>query len=333
MKRVLFVLLVFSVLLTAQTHPDSYIDNALHKGIDLIISQHYTEAKNVFKELYDKYPDNPLGNIYLAAVEISKAEDYGLPPNQNYIKYRLETAEKISLKLLNNSPNNVWYKYYYALSVGYKAYFHGINNEYYAGFSDGLTSVNTFEECLKLNSSFYDAHIAIGAYKYWKSRKTEWVPFVSNEKKDGVESLIKAIKQNTYNYHLAVYSLMWIYIDMKEWNKSVVLASGRLKKYPESRYYKWGLARAYEESNPLKSAETFGEILNSYNYNSTENNHLNEIILKHKMAMQYNKAGKKEKALSLCKEITSITNLNDFVKSKLGNRLNRVKNLQTELEK
>ncbi|MDR3667910.1 MAG: hypothetical protein P4L35_13790, partial [Ignavibacteriaceae bacterium] len=72
------------------------------------------------------------------------------------------------------------------------------------------------------------------------------------------------------------------------------------------------------------------EILNSYtNLNSM--NHYNEIILKHLIAQQYEKMGDKQKALKLCDEILGIRNLSDFVKNKLGDRLDRVKELRLKV--
>ena len=62
-------------------------------------------------------------------------------------------------------------------------------------------------------------------------------------------------------------------------------------------------------------------------------NHYNEIVLKHLIAQQYEKVGEKSKALKLCNEIMAIKNLSEFVKNKLGDRLNRVKELQERVLK
>ena len=62
-------------------------------------------------------------------------------------------------------------------------------------------------------------------------------------------------------------------------------------------------------------------------------NHFNEIVLKHLIAQQYEKMGEKEKALKLCNDIMGITNLSDYVKSKLGDRLNRVNELRLRVMK
>ena len=110
----------------------------------------------------------------------------------------------------------------------------------------------------------------------------------------------------------------------------MTLGEKSLKKSPGSRYFRWGLARAYEEINPARSIQLYSEILSSFP-ESNKRNYINEITLKHLMAQQYLKLGKREKSLQLCNEILSIKNLNEFEHSKLDERLQRVKELQESL--
>jgi tetratricopeptide (TPR) repeat protein len=191
--------------------------------------------------------------------------------------------------------------------------------------------ISGFEKCLDVDRSFYEAYSALGAYKYWRSRKTEylnWLPFVDDEKKPGIKFLEIAIKKSHYNYYLAVYSLQWIYIDMKEYNKAVKLSERALKDFPQSRFFKWGYARALQDIDLRKAVSVYYDILNSY---PSTGNHYNEIFLKHLIAQCYDRMGEKGKALALCNEILSVNGLSSFVKEKLGDRLDRVRKLKAEL--
>jgi hypothetical protein len=67
-----------------------------------------------------------------------------------------------------------------------------------------------------------------------------------------------------------------------------------LKNFRNSRVFKWGLARAYEEIDLRKSIETYFEILNSY-LKTGVRTRVNEITLKHIIAQQYVKLGEKKK--------------------------------------
>ncbi len=83
-----------------------------------------------------------------------------------------------------------------------------------------------------------------------------------------------------------------------------------------------------KDVDPEKSLEIYNRILASFPVNQ---NHYNEIILKHLMAQQYIKMGKNQDALLLCNEILSIKIPDEKVKSDLENRLERVKELRRKL--
>ena len=334
--RYIFFLLLFFVTLksSAQEYPDSYIHSVLMSGINNIINQNYSAANSDFEKLNNKYPDIPLGKIYLSAVEIARAYDYGEEYNDKLIMGYLDAAHEQSENLLKKK-NDIWDYYFLGLSDGYISYYKGLNGSWISSLNAAINSVNNFEECIKINPGFVDAYSGIGNYKYWKSKKTEsfsWLPFVHDERAEGISLLEKAVNKTSYSTQLAINSLIWIYMDKKNYNDAAHVAENALAKFPVSRLFKWGLARAYEEIDKSKAIRYYYEILNSFP-NLSGMNHYQEIVLKHIIAQQYAKLGDKQKALNLCNEILSIRNLSEPVKSKLGDRIDRVKDLQQSLLK
>ena len=113
-------------------------------------------------------------------------------------------AKKISERLLKSDEKNVWSIYYYALSEGYISLLQSLSENWFDALSSGLNSVAAFEDCLKsMDKNFSEALIAIGSYKFWKSKKTEfinWMPFYDDEKDLGIEYLEKAVNHSSYNY-------------------------------------------------------------------------------------------------------------------------------------
>ena len=165
------------------------------------------------------------------------------------------------------------------------------------------------------------------------TRKTEfldWIPFYDDETEIGIEKLRKAVQYASYNSHLAVNSLIWIYIDQKDFITAIEIGQKAVYEFPASRYFKWGLARAYEELNPDSSIQLYYDILESFS-RETDQNSINSIILKHLIAQQYVKLGEKKKALILCEEILSLSDLNDYELSMLQERLERVRKLKNTL--
>ncbi|AFH49087.1 Hypothetical protein IALB_1377 [Ignavibacterium album JCM 16511] len=332
-RNIFSAFLILTVSLSAQSYPDSKVDELLRKGIDKIINQHYDDAKKIFSELDKSRSDIPLGKIYLAATEIAESYDYESPYNHKIITDYLETAKAISKKLIEKDEKNIWNKYFLALTEGYIAYYDAIRGSWLQAVSTSLSSISLFEDILEVDSSFHDAYIAIGTFKYWKSAKTEflnWLPFVDDEKDLGIKLLTIAVKNSSYNYHLAVNSLVWIYIDRERFGDAIELAEKALIKYPESRIFRWGLARAYEDIDTQRAIKEYYKVLNSYP-DSLKSNKVNEVTLKHIIAQQYFKIGKKSEAKKLCEDILNIRNYTEFEKEKLGKRLKRVQNLYSEL--
>ena len=333
-KLLVFVFAILpSIFLRAQKFPISRVDSLLKSGIKNIVSQDYISAEKNFNTLNTEYPLIPLGKIYLVATKIAQAYDYAEEYDEDFIESELDSAKEIAKNILDSNDNNIWANYYYALAEGYSAYFDALNDNWLPAISTGFNSITAFGTCLNLNNNFYDAYIAIGTYEYWMSRKTDFLnglPFYEDNSDSGIAKLETAIDKFSYNSYLAINSLIWIYINKENYSGAIELGEKAVRKFPNSRYFKWGLARAYEDIDPDKSIKLYFEILNSFPLGLSQN-HINEIVLKHLIAQQYVKMGKRESALSLCNEILSLGNLTDFELSKLGNRLERVKELKGSL--
>jgi len=329
---ILFIVLIYTEL-SAQTYPDPRVDSLLRTGIKHIVNQDYTSAKKVFNNLNKEYQHLPLGKIYLAANKIAEAYDYAQDFDEKYILQNLESAKEQSEKLVDLDEDNIWSRYFSALAEGYISYYEAIEGSWFSALSTGINSISEFDKILIEDKNFYEAYIAIGTFEYWKSRKLEfmdWLPFASDTKNIGIDRLSVAIDSSSYNSHLAINSLIWIYIDQKRYDDAIKVAEKSLIEFPKSRTFKWGLARAYEENNPLKAIELYLDILHSYP-DSLKENYKNEITLKHLIAQQYAKLGDKKKAIQYCDEILSMKNIPKKTLDELSGRLERVKSLKKEL--
>jgi tetratricopeptide (TPR) repeat protein len=334
-KTYLTILLFLFCLIktSAQVFPDTTVHRMMKAGITFIVNQDYDKAEIVFTKLDDLRKDLPFGKIYLAATLIAKSYDYQEPYDDENISRYLEEAESNTKKLLSIDNKNIWNHYYYALTEGYSAYYDALNENWLSAFSKGLNSIGAFQYCLDKNDNFYESLIALGSYKFWRSKKTEflnWLPFVPNEEQLGIDYLKKAIQHPSYNLYLAIHSLIWIYIEQNDFNSAINTATDALKINPDSRLFKWGLARAYENINPEKSITLYTEILNSYP-KDLKSNKVNEVTLKHIIAQLLVKLGRKGEALNLCNEILAINDYTQFESDKLGKRLDRVRELTNEL--
>jgi tetratricopeptide (TPR) repeat protein len=298
-----------------------------------VVNQEYTKANKYFEQLASEYPELPLGKIYLAASKIAASYDYKKEYDSDYIETNLQEALEHAEELLSTDEDNLWFNYYYALAEGYLAYYNAIRDDWLSALSTGMNSISAFGNCLNIDNNFYEAYISIGTYEYWISRKTEFLegmPFYEDETEIGIEKLRTAIQSASYNSHLAVNSLIWIYIDQKDYITAIEIGQKAVNEFPDSRYFKWGLARAYEDVNTDSSIQLYYELLESFRQEKDQNS-VNSIVLKHIIAQQYVKIGEKEKALILCDEILSLNDLNDYELSILDERLERVKKFKNAL--
>lgn len=328
-----FLIVLSNIFIYSQRYPNQEVNKLLNVGIEYILNQNYDLAKSKFNVLNKKYPELPFGKIYLAVVDITQAFDYGEEFNSESISKNLDDALALSEKLLEKKPNEIWNHYFVALSKGYKSYLRVLNGDWLSAISSGLSSVNYFEDCLEMDSSFYESYVAIGTYKFWKSRKLdflEWLPFIDDESANGIRYLELALDKTSYNKNLAALSLIWIYIENKNFYGAIEIAERELKKNPINRTLQWALARAYEDINPGKSIQIYNGTISSYQKIPNQN-HYNEITLKHIIAQQYSKMGEKREALRICDEILATQNLTEDVKEKLDDRLKRVQKLKKEL--
>ena len=329
----LLLQIFLTTLISAQIYPDKDIHNLISEGLNYTLNQDYGSAKKIYQKLIVEYPDQPLGYIFLAGVSITVAVDYCEPFDDEFIMGNLDKAEEISDGLLYENDEDVWHNYFSALTNAYLAYYQALNLDYISAFTNGLTSILGFQKCLEIDENFFESYLAIGTYLYWKSEKMEfmnWLPFVVDERKEGIKLIERAIENTTYNKYLAINSLIWIYITEGKDSAAIELAEKTLEHFPNSRYLKWGLARAYKSVDKKYSIKIFLEILDSYR-DIPGINRCNEITLKHKIAMIYMEMGNEQKALIYCNEILSIEDLDDFEINIIGSRIERVKQLRQNI--
>ena len=172
----------------AQWKFDSLIHPLVVSGIDCILKQEYNRADSIFNVVSNRYPDNPVGYLYRAAVMQAYNIDFDVPIEHGKFDSLLlggrNTAEKISLP---------WSAYSLGMADGYDAYERVENGDWFGGVRKGMSSASKFEEIIEKDSSFYDAYVGIGTYYYWRSRKTEflhWLPFVKDDRALGIRLLI-----------------------------------------------------------------------------------------------------------------------------------------------
>ena len=235
----------------AQWKLEPSLHSLVVNGIDFILRQEYKQADSLFQVVANRYPDNPVGYLYRAAVMQAYDMDFDVPIEQDKFDSLLvigkNTAEKISLP---------WRGYFLGTADGYDAYERVQSGDWLGGVRKSMSSASKLEEVIEKDSSFYDAYVGIGAYYYWSCRKTEfirWLPFVKDNRGLGIKMLIIGAEQSEYNRFAAISALIAIYLDSENYRQAEEWAKRGLNFYPENRIFLWGFATALDRQN--RSAE------------------------------------------------------------------------------
>lgn len=270
MKRPCVILFLFCSV-GSHLYSQRLLDPILHafvsEGIDLTLRQKYEAADSIFKVVSKRFPDHPSGYLYQAAVLQTRSMDFVLPLHRESFDSLLELAENLSDELISTTPESPWGYYLLATARGYDAFARVERGDWFGGFRLGLSAASQFKNCVEKDPLFYDAYAGLGTYYYWRSRKTEflnWLPFISDDRSEGIRLLQQCTKLGSYNRFVALSALVRIFFDAGRFQQSEEVAREALSSYPMNRVFLWGLAAAlWKSDNKQEAAETYTTLLNS----------------------------------------------------------------------
>ncbi len=331
MVRFSFIfLLLFYNTVFSQSYPNPKIDSFIRRIIIKITEENYASADSLARIFKSEYPNVTFPYIYDAANEISKDFNDNLKLNNKRIYAALSQAEEIADSLFEADSVNIWNSYQKGLVNGYWAYFEGLKGNYFSAYDYGTNALNFFDKCLSRDSTFSDALIAEGTYEYWIAEKLGWLPFIPDNREHAIGLIYKGIASNSYLRNIGVTSLFWILKNEKKYDEAKNLIKKEYKKYPTNRYIISAYANIEKEFNKQRSVALYKKAL-EITLNRNEKNRINEIILRHKIAMLLSDLGKRNEAISECKKILAMRNLTPWESEKLDGRLEKVRELYLKL--
>ncbi len=335
MVRFKFLILIFLLIvssLKAQSYPDSNIDYLVKAGIWNILVNNYSEAERDFTILENYYPDNPLTYLTLGILEVARKGDADHEWDKAKLEKYKERANHLADSLLDHERSD-WNYFLSGASSGLATLSNYLSKDYFSLIFDGLSSLDNFSECLRLNPKFYAANVAFGAYRYWKSDALlayDWLPFVSDEREQGRKQLLEGVSGYSYLQSFGMESLIWMSIHEKKYELAIKYAESQLKIYPDSRLFLWALAHALQTDHKRKALVTFYKILNLFEKDSISNN-VKFIQIMHKTAMLHQSLGELEQALSNCEKALSVENLTSYEESLVNDRLKKLEQMKKNL--
>ncbi len=292
-----------------------------------IFKQNYDYVDKICEEWIRYESRNPLGYLFKAANLITRSIDYEDELNYDDIKKLLKKCEELS-----SESNYFSVEVIKGLINSLKAYADYQRGDYLSAFINGYKATNFFSEEIEKNPDSPEALIAIGIYKYWSSKKSEflhWLPLIKDERETGINLIKRGLSKNSPFNFLGFYSLSWIYIDNNQPQESIKICNRILNEFNDSRFFNWTLARSFEEINLDKSIFYYEKTLSLIRREKM--NGYREVVLLHICAQLEFKSGRYDEALSRLNEIEKV-NLTPYAKKRLEDRFKRIESLKNQIK-
>jgi len=256
------------------------LETQIQQGMEATILNDFDTALTTFSDIVERYPEHPVGYFYYAAslqAKMLDAEDFSrVSEFEKYLKLCREKSKEI-----NRSGDKTWPLFFEGSAHLYSSFMNNKKGSMWSAYRDARAGVKALEKVIELDSTFYDAYLGVGSFKYWKSSKARsltWLPFISDERELGIEMVQKAMAKGRFVPLVGADQLAWILLDNGDHEGALKLALDNHALYPNSRFFKWTLVSIYRKAGiPQETERLFTGLLQELRADSL-NNHYNETI-------------------------------------------------------
>lgn len=285
------------------------IQAQIARGIEQTINNDFRGAEALFRELIVKYPRQPFGYFYLGATvqaEMLDREDY---TRLAEFEGALDTTIMLAESLRKQDDSDIWAWFFEGSAYLYRSFMDNKRKKMWGAFRNASKGSGRLEKALQIDSTFYDALLGVGSYKYWKSSKAgalTWLPFVADDRRKGLEMVRNAIKKGRFVKWVGRDQLAWMLLDFGDAPAALELAAENHRQFPESRFFLWTLVEIYYRTQQFDTAFQLYQTMLGKLRASPENNHYNEMTCLLHMAEIQCQRGNYREAEQLLTELLNL---------------------------
>ncbi len=304
------------------------------QGLNLILLQEYARADSVFKDVTIRYPETPVGYLFRIAVLQAKALDYEEILEQYELEPLFVQAQTHIDEVLRLDSHDAWGHYFAGTLHIYDSFARVQRGDWFGGVTKALSAVSSFRNALEYDSSLTDSYAGIGTYLYWKSKRTEflhWLPFVSDDREEGIQYLRRCALRGEYNKYVAINSLIIVFLEEGKYEEANRYADTVLGLYPRNRSFLWGKATALDRmGDPKRAADAYKRLLNEILSDSIANRY-NELVCRLNLSKNLFHLGRLDEAEGHLK-VVSAMNVNSFKRHLRSRAKLKIEEAQTLLQ-
>jgi len=144
--------------------------------------------------------------------------------------------------------------FYVGSAYGYLGFYQGQIDEWLSALRNGSKAHDYLQLAVHTDSTLWDAYLGLGAYKYWLSTKVHWIPFVPDEREEGISLIKKTIEHNSYSRYMAMHQLVYILLDYGDFDQAQKVAEELILKYPRSQFMYWAYSHVFMKEKDFPNA-------------------------------------------------------------------------------
>jgi len=300
----------------------------IRPGVDLIIAGEYAQAVKYIDTLDER--DDFVRHFLNASLLYARMGE--LETSLGRDKFIAESAWIVSAaqQRLARGGGDVAARFYLGTIQVYQSVIYSKEGRYIKAFQTARSGVKNLEKCLEADENFPEAHLARGAYRYWKSAKNflRFLPGIPDERKSGIQEIRSSLFPESTGYALGLNQLIWILLDFNDIPGAEKAAAEGLRRYPGSRFFLYpaGII-AQRRSRWKEAARYFEQTAQSLADHGLRNRYF-WIKVTLKRAESLYAAGRFNEALRLCRSLR-VAPVIPYEKKKSVPLLERARRLET----
>lgn len=241
----------------------------IREALDAYYQMDYKRAEELFDEVINKWPDNPLSYLAKGGYALERfrfRSDNTKEENDRFkeIIFSLnEKAIEIAKKILDVDPGDPDANYYLAAGHGNIGRFYVINRQWWKAFWKGKKGFKMCQKVVNITPDYYDAYLGLGIFHYFTATLPKVVKVLSfllgapdGDKERGIRE-IKMVADNSRLLTVeAKRILLRVYYWEEDWVNFLSITKWLFERYPGNIgfniYCVYGLTKTYKYDEAME---------------------------------------------------------------------------------
>jgi len=284
-------------------------DSLLLKGIRQTLACDFDGATAAFRKYAEEHPDDPAGPFYLAATLQSRMMDAESDDWEREFFAAIDRTIRMGESQIAAGSGNARLYFHLGSAYNYKGLYEAKRGGLTVGVLHAHRGVAYLEKAIDLDSTFYDACLGVGNYKYWSDRVVRyvrWLPWIRDERERGIAMVRKAAEHGVFSRWAGVSSLGWIEFDRKNFSRGLEHFQAGLVEFPGSRFFLWGEADCVFAMNDfVQAVDLYKKLLVSIRSSEGQNGY-NEAECRFKIMRACEALGRWPEAAAQAKAVLAL---------------------------